>query len=103
MSVDIRLSSYPSWNYYLSAFLISAFYILISKMLKHSTRADIFESDWLICRLTTMKYEVYEVQIFVKTYWNTTTTTYIYTPSVNGNAKPTHTVRLVASLSSSIK
>ena len=34
--------------------------------------------------------------------WNTTTT-YIYTPSVNGNAKPTHTVRLVASLSSSIK
>ena len=30
-------------------------------------------------------------------------TTDIYTPTINGNAKPTHIVRLVASLSSSIK
>ena len=46
------------------------------------------------------------ILIFVKTYFVVTkrSKTAIYTPSINGNpASPTHIVRLVATLSSSIK
>ena len=60
------------------------------------------KSKWQQTGRQTSALKRFIILIFVKTYFVVEQDA-IYTPSINGNAKPTHIVRLVATLSSSIK